>query len=395
MTDTEKTGRICVLFTADYELYFGQNHVSEREVLIEPTEQILCAFEEEGIPITLFADVASVWRHRSFDVGQDYVSLFEEQLQRAIRKGHDVQLHLHPHWLTSEFDGQRWQMDVSKFKLSDLGYGKRKDGSSVEELITRGKDYLEELLCPVDPFYRCVAFRAGGFGIQPEDKALIRALLSVGFKIDSSIAPGMFFKSNVNEIDFRRIPMKLNYRMGTRYGIHEEEKTGIFEIPIAAYSESLYEALFHHLLLLKIFIADLKRKILKAKNEFPPRGRVIQENSFLSQIIHQLLRPLFILELSGTHLNVNRMVKGTSKLIKRHLQGPYDLYLSALCHPKNVFPPTIRAILDFWRAMVRLYGKNIEAITFQEAAKRIECRPEGEAVEESLSSSKDEFIISR
>jgi hypothetical protein len=373
--DMKKTGRICLLFTADYELYFGQNYVSEREVLIDPTEQILCAFEKEGIPITLFADVASVWRYRSLGVGQDYVSLFEEQLQRAIRKGHDVQFHLHPHWLTSKFDGQRWQMDKSKFKLNDLGYGRRQDGLSAEELITRGRDYLEELLRPVDPSYKCVAFRAGGFGIQPEDRALIRSLLSMGFKIDSSIAPGMFFKSNVNEIDFRRIPMKLNYRMGTQYGIYREEKTGILEIPIAAYSESVYEAFFHHLLLLKIFIGDLKRKILKAKNEFPSRGRVIQENSFLGQIIHQFLRPLFILELSGTHLNVNRMVKGTSKFIKRHLQGPYDLYFSALCHPKNVFPPTIGAMVDFWKRMVRLYGRDIEAITFQDAAKRIECLP--------------------
>jgi len=384
--DAKKTGRIYLLFTADYELYFGQNYLSEREVLIEPTEQILRAFEEEGIPITLFADVASVWRYRSLGVGHDYVPLFEDQLQRAIRQGHDVQLHLHPHWLTSEFDGHRWQMDESKFKLSDIGYGKGQDRFTAEELIIQGKGYLEDLLRPVDPLYKCVAFRAGGFGIQPEDKALIRSLLSVGFKIDSSIAPGLFFKSNVNEIDFRRIPSKLNYRMGTRYGIYKEEKTGIFEIPIAAYPESSGEALFHHFLLLKILIFHLKNKICGTKNEFPPRGKTIQESSLLRRIAHQWFRPLFLLELSGTHLNVNRMVTGANKLIKRHLQESFDLYFSALCHPKNVFPPTIRAICDFWRKMVRLYGKDIEAITFQEAAKRIQCLSGNESVEGCLSS---------
>jgi hypothetical protein len=384
--DAKNTGRIYLLFTADYELYFGENYLSEREVLIEPTEQILRAFEEEGIPITLFADVASVWRYRSLGVRHDYVPLFEDQLQRAIRRGHDVQLHLHPHWLTSEFDGQRWQMDASKFKLSDIGYGKRQDPFTAEELIVQGKGYLEDLLRPVDPLYRCVAFRAGGFGVQPEDKALIGSLHSCGFKIDSSIAPGMFFKSNVNEVDFRRIPSKLNYRMGPRYGIYKEEKTGIFEIPIAAYSESFCEALFHYILLLNIFIAHLKKKICRTKNEFAPRGKAIQENSFLRQITYPLLRPLFLLELSGTHLNVNRMVTGTSKLIKRHLQESFDLYFSALCHPKNVFPPTIQAICDFWRKMVRLYGRNIEAITFQEAAKRIECLSGNKSVEGCLSS---------
>jgi hypothetical protein len=80
------------------------------------------------------------------------------------------------------------------------------------------------------------------------------------------------------------------------------------------------------------------------------------------------------------------MVTGANKLIKRHLQESFDLYFSALCHPKNVFPPTIRAICDFWRKMVRLYGKDIEAITFQEAAKRIQCLSGNESVEGCLSS---------
>ena len=213
------SGHICFLFSADYELYFGENYLSENEVLIKPTEELLQVFKEEGIPITLFADVACVWRHRSLGVGADFVSLFEDQLQRAVRKGHDVQLHLHPHWLTSQYDGQAWYADDSRFKLSDIGYAKGQNGLTAEELIVRGKDYLEDLLRPVDPFYRCLAFRAGGFGVQPDDKALIRALLSAGFKIDSSIAPGMFLKSKVNQIDFRQIPSKLNYEMGPRYGI--------------------------------------------------------------------------------------------------------------------------------------------------------------------------------
>jgi len=384
--DAKNTGRIHLLFTADYELYFGQNYLSEREVLIEPTEQILRAFEEEGIPITLFADVASIWRYRSLGIESDYVPLFENQLRRAIHRGHDVQLHLHPHWLTSEFDGKRWQMDGSKFKLSDIGYGKGQARFTAEELINQGKGYLENLLRPVDPLYRCVAFRAGGFGVQPEDKALIRSLLSCGFKIDSSIAPGMFFKSDVNEIDFRRIPSKLNYRMGTRYGIYKEEKTGIFEIPIAAHPESSGEALFHHLLLLKILIFGMINMICGSKNEFAPRGKTIQESSLIRKIAQQWFRPLFLLELSGAQLNVNRMVTGTNKLIKRHLQESFDLYFSALCHPKNVFPPTIRAICDFWRRMVRLYGRDIEAITFQKAAKRIDGLSGSECRESCLSS---------
>jgi len=368
-------GQIYLLFSADYELYFGENLLSEGEVLIEPTEQILKAFEEEGIPITLFADVASVWRYRYLKIESDYVSLFENQLRQAIRQGHDVQLHLHPHWMTSTFDGKKWEMDESKFKLSDLGYGDRKIQSleSADELIKRGKEYLEGLLCPVDPSYQCIAFRAGGYGIQPNEKELISALLSAGFKIDSSIVPGMFFKSNVNQIDFRNIPSKLNYRIGTKFGIDHEDSQGIFEIPIAAYSESFWETLIDRFRMFRIFTSRFVDKIVGVKSEVYPRGKTIQKNSPFKQIVSLILRPsLFLLEFKGQSVDINRTVTGTNKLIKSHLRESIDLYLSATCHPKNVFLPTIQGIREFWRSMIHFYGKNIKAITFQEAAKKLE-----------------------
>jgi hypothetical protein len=365
--------QIHLLFSSDYELYFGENYLPEREVLIEPTQRILDAFEAEGIPMNLFADVASVWRYHSLKVESDYILLFEEQLRRAIHQGHDVQLHLHPHWMSSGYDGRRWLMDESKFKLSDLGYGERKYPhlENANELIHRGKKYLENLLRPIDPSYQCMAFRAGGYGIQPREKELIGALLSAGFKIDSSIVPGMFFKSNVNEIDFRRIPKQINYRMGTRYGIYKEDSQGIFEIPIVAYSESILESLIHRLGILKQSVYHhLRKKGDLFKNELRPRGKSIQTNSSVKHFLSLVLRPsLFLLEFTGPHVEVKRMITGTARFIEAKLKESPDIYISASCHPKNVFLPTIEAMKEFWKSMVRYYGKNIEAITFRDAAK--------------------------
>jgi hypothetical protein len=375
VVDLIMAGQIYLLFSSDYELYFGENFLSEREVLIDPTQRILEAFEEEGIPMTLFADVASVWRYHSLKVESDYILLFEEQLRQAIHQGHDVQLHLHPHWMTSTFDGKKWEMDESKFKLSDIGYVGRKTQSleSADELIKRGKEYLERLLRPIDPSYQCVAFRAGGYGIQPNEKELIIALLSAGFKIDSSIVPGMFFKSNVNQIDFRRVPSKFPYRIGTRYGIDQEDSQGIFEIPIAAYSESFWETLIDRFRMLRIFTSRSVDKIVGVKSEVYPRGKTIQRNSLLKQVVSLILRPsLFLLEFKGQSVDVKRAVAGTNKLIKSHMRESMDLYLSATCHPKNVFLPAIQGILEFWRSMVDIYGTSIKAITFQEAAKKME-----------------------
>jgi len=363
--------QIYLLFSADYELYFGENYFGEREVLIEPTEQILGACQKDGIPMTLFADVASIWRYRSLGVNSDYVGLCEDQMGRAIRQGHDVQLHMHPHWMTSHFDGKRWSMDESKFNLSDLGYGQRKDQDleSGDEIIRRGKEYLENLLLPSNPSYSCVAFRAGGYGVQPGDKELIRALLSEGFKIDSSIVPGMVFQSNVNRIDFRRIPSRLNYWMGSRYGISREEGQGLFEIPLAAYPESVCETFGHHLSFLRTKGIPLKRKALGSNAQNSPRGRGIQRVSPFGLMASRILgRSLFLLEFSGPKVDVRRLSKGTRKLINRHLEEA-PLYLSPSCHPKNVFPSTIDALREFWRDMRSFYGHRVKAITFQEAAR--------------------------
>ena len=364
---------IYLLFSADYELYFGENWFSEREVLIEPTEQILRSFSQRGIPLTIFADVASVWRYRSLEITSDYTSLFENQLREAIRCRHDVQLHLHPHWITSTFDGMKWNMDESKFKLSDLGYNSKEGFESADQLILRGKKYLEELLQSVDPSYRCLAFRAGGFALQPNEKELLRSLLSAGFKIDSSIAPGMFFKSNVNEIDYRKVPSRLNYRIGPRYGIEREDTFGIFEIPICTHLRSFRETVWEGLRIFRALTLRLKGKSLGQLNSYPKRGKAIQSYTHLGRFAWFFRAPaLFLLELSGPYLDPKRVVKEARRIIESHIGEAKDLYFCALMHPKNVFPSTIQAIVEFWETLRREYCKKIKAITFQEAAKLIE-----------------------
>lgn len=360
------------MFSADYELFFGENYLPEREVLIEPTAALLIGFLQEGIPVTLFADVASVWRYREVGVKSDYADLFEEQLKTAIRGGHDVQLHLHPHWLTSDRVGHGWHMDESRFKLSDLGYAKANatDVSPAEGLILRGKQYLENLLQPVNHEYECIAFRAGGYAIQPDDKLLIGALLSAKLKIDSSIVPGMVLDSNVNKIDFRKIPAKLNYRMGPRFGIAREEACGIYEIPIAGYRETFTRRLMKQVLLFGAIRHLFKNRRLRKQKGFARRGRGIQGGGFSKKVISRLRQQNhFRLELSGPYVDVEQMVKMTRRVMDRHLEDGGDLYLSASCHPKNTYATTIQAIREFWRLLSRAYGERIEAITFSEAVR--------------------------
>jgi hypothetical protein len=360
--------QLFILFSADYELFLGKNFLSEKEVLIDPTEMLLSGCQEDGIPMTLFADVASVWRYRTLKIQSDYPRLFEEQLLKAINSIHDVQLHMHPHWLTSSFDGTGWIMDTSKFKLCDVGFKDDQNNQQfyAEDLISNGKAYLENLLQHVKFDYRCIAFRAGGYGIQPEEKKLFKALLAAGFLIDSSIAPEFVFKSNVNQIDFRNLPKNINCRLGSEYGLLQEDRDGIFEIPIAAYKETHHEALIRRM---KHILPLWKRFIRNYYGDYRPRGGSIQNESPVKRLLRRFTNPsVFQLELSGFPLDVDRMVYSTKKFIGLHHKEANKLFFSALCHPKDLFPSNILGIREYWVRIKKIYGNNIKAVTFKEAA---------------------------
>jgi hypothetical protein len=91
-------------------------------------------------------------------------------------------------WLHATRDGARWRFDSKYFLLGNFG-----DEDEVHrltrDLLLRAKEYLEGLLRPVAPAYRTVAYRAGGYGIQPRERAILRALVDAGYRIDFRSQP--------------------------------------------------------------------------------------------------------------------------------------------------------------------------------------------------------------
>src|SRR5688572_2121620 len=138
-----------VLYSADYELFLGENFLPEIEVLVEPTKRLLAVCEELGIPMTLFVDVACLWRYRELG-DHAFPDAVEAQLRDALRGGHDVQAHLHPHWLHATREDGRWSAPLDTFLVGSL--------DDPAALLARARDYLQSVLQSVDPAYRCVAF---------------------------------------------------------------------------------------------------------------------------------------------------------------------------------------------------------------------------------------------
>ncbi len=289
-------------------------------MLVGPTSALLDACEAAGVPITLFCDVACLWRYR--EVGdEEFPAAVEEQLREAVRRGHDVQAHLHPHWQHAQRENGRWRAPLDTFLVGALD-----DPAS---LLARAAGYLNELLRPVEPAYSCVAFRAGNYGLQPGHERVFAALRETGYQVDSSVVPGLVLLNEVNRIDFRGWPE----RSGRLHGL--------YEVPIAS-------ARFGPI--------DAVRRRLNRPPMRQPRGMTIQATSASRPSLASRLFRLDPLELGP---DPRRLRAITSRYLRR---VGSDVDFSFSCHPKAVAELELKALLAYHEWLSRTY--DVEAITF-------------------------------
>lgn len=311
-----------VLYSADYELFLGENFLPEQEVLIEPTAALLDTCEQLGIPMTLFADVACLWRYREGG-DEEFPAAVEEQLREAVRRGHDVQAHLHPHWLHATRAGRRWTAPLDTFLVGAL--------DDPRDLLQRARTYLEELLQPVDADYRCIAFRAGNYGIQPRLEQVFAALRATGFEIDSSVVPGLVLENAVNRIDFRG------------FAERDGELHGLYEVPVAT-------ARFGPL--------DAVRRRLRRRAPLQRRGTTIQTEAGARPSLRSRLFRLDLLELGP---DARRLRAITRRYVRR---VGTDVTFSFSCHPKTVGPRELEALRAYHEWLVTAY--DARALSFRQ-----------------------------
>ncbi|NPV90434.1 MAG: hypothetical protein HPY50_06655 [Firmicutes bacterium] len=344
-----------LFFTADHEMYFGENWASEYEVFIDPTYRLMGVLERYDIPLCLMTDVCSMLRYRELRIERPYVSQMNEQIISAIKRGHDVQLHIHPHWMTSDYVDGRWRFDSSHYSLHKFGFTDNDAGA--KRIIREGKEYLENLIKPVDDTYECMAFRAGGWCLQPE-KEFIEALLTAGIKVDTTVFYGGYRKTDTHYYDFRRVPPKTHWWINPRQGLNcEGEKDGknMFEVTIGSYQELFFTPL-----------KKLKHKYYRMKTGTAgenPLGSSIEDKnaSVLTKMMdragHFLFQPIMF---SFDNCCVEVMVDMLDHFIKRYKCWNNDNYICIVGHPKTLNNKTYREINEFCKTVIDNYSKVVK-----------------------------------
>jgi hypothetical protein len=220
-----------VIFTLDYEIH-GNGDGSPRELMVEPTARLLDLFDHHGAKLTIMADVAEILKFRDYreQFGRDDYQYgpIVEQLRDAIRRGHDVQLHLHCSYFNAEFKNERWEQDWSEYNFAGLPEHR------IDEVVRIGKSFLEEQLRPVDPEYRCHAFRAANWSVSPS-RSVVRALVNNGFEIETSVFK-FGRRTGLVNFDYSHAPSNLKPWLADESDIcRENKKSTLTEVPI--YSE--------------------------------------------------------------------------------------------------------------------------------------------------------------
>jgi hypothetical protein len=219
---------LCPIFTLDYEIH-GNGDGCPHELMIEPTNRMMSLFEQYGAKLTIMADVAEILKFKEYkeQVGRDdyHYDAIAAQLRDAIRRGHDVQLHLHASYFNARHQDGRWSQDWSEYNFAGLPLER------LNEIVGLGKQYLEDLLKPIAPDYNCIAFRAANWSVSPS-KNVVRALLNNGIRIETSVFKHGQRKGIVN-FDYSNAPSDLIPWLADENDICRHSNSGqLIEVPI-------------------------------------------------------------------------------------------------------------------------------------------------------------------
>lgn len=219
-----------IILSFDYELFFGDRSGTVLKSIIEPTNKLMDVMEQNGFRGNFFVDYLMFRALEKLTEKQAVadLKLLKKQIKNMVSRGHRVELHLHPHWVDAKYNGNgTWNFsDFTHYSLSSL------DENTIVEMFKEGTDYLNNLAGEVEPGYKVVAFRAGGWAVQPFH-SLKKAFLMTGLFIESSVMRGAFAENEGSYYDFRKAPNSVMGYYHFENDVCKEDVKGRFiEVPI-------------------------------------------------------------------------------------------------------------------------------------------------------------------
>jgi hypothetical protein len=192
-----------ILLTFDYELFFGAKVGSFERCILEPVNELVRIGNKYDVKYTFFVDAGYLSRLNSYHTNKSCRqerSINLRIIEELLRNGHDIQLHIHPHWEDSSYSESGWDINPNRYRLSQFSK------NEIEGIVFRYKDTLTSIVGD-----NIFAYRAGGWCIQPFDK-IKDALKENNIWMDSTVFSGGISLSSTHFFDFRNAPNDTMWR---------------------------------------------------------------------------------------------------------------------------------------------------------------------------------------
>lgn len=352
--------KIKILISFDHELSLGGTNSYSRN-LFGPTDQVIKTANDIDVPITLFTDVLCAIRFKEWD-GKLFFQVYREQIRRTIQEGHDVQLHLHPHWIDSKYLNGKI-IPSTNFALGD--FHNRVWPNNIPGIINRGVEFLNELCTEEFPNYKCIAYRAGGYNLSPETSTILSSLYDNGIRIESSIAKGYFFKSKISEVNFRRMPEKANWFIPLTGPVNRESLSGLFEIPIATSPRNPINN-----------ISFLLKRVIWKNRRYQSGGWGLHERrntSFFQKIGRLIPQSAWCLSFDNYAHSVKDLIRILVYHIQKHSNND-EIICCTISHPKSMGEYNRFLMTEFVERLRCIFKNQVEFSTFRQIYDELELK---------------------
>lgn len=326
---------LCLTF--DYELFLGKNYLTEKEILFEPTAKLAGMMSAESVSATFFADICSVIQYQKMGI-KEYVTEFEKQLQELYSSGHDVQLHIHPHWLKSVYADGEWKFDYKSYRIHSFGFKPGEEDNACD-ILQAGIERLDILLNQVDNKYQCIAYRAGGFALQPH-KELVNALFDSGIRVDSSIAPHLSSDSKTNFYNYESKCIHGNWWVSSAHEWWEDapqDNKALYEIPIATENKNPFIFGLRRAFkpdMIKLSLGQMKGSYVNLEDGKSRRINILKYLSGYNAISLDAYQAGFLYE-------------QILRYYKKHECEKKDIFAAVIGHPKLVTDAYVQNVRNF------------------------------------------------
>ncbi|WP_022940389.1 hypothetical protein [Psychromonas hadalis] len=324
------------LLSLDYELFFGKNPGSVEHCMIKPTQELVKVLDKFNAKVSLFVDVGFLVKLKEYAPRYPELATQYQQIQTQLltlsQQGHDIQLHIHPHWFDSRYDQHGWKIDTTRYRLHDF---------SQQEIAMIVKSYKEEL--QLFSHKEVFAFRAGGWCIQPFDK-IKQALQENSIWLDSTVFNAGHSDDPSRYFNFQKMPHEAHWFFSGD-PLQEDNKGFFTELPISSFKTS------------PLFFWKLAFRKKFASQQFKPFGdgqaMIAHGNYYIERLTKTTHGPVMIDGAKAGQLQ---------SAFKQHLKAnnKHSVF-NVMGHPKSLSLFSLKKLQQFLEN-----NKNLNFITFQD-----------------------------